>query len=143
MNHEDRDRFSLRRAESTRPTAAAGLVLAAGVLICLGLASCGADVTPLPAAPKVPFSTAAPAPTGGGDTSEPNAAAAFAAQDAADRAKAAAMGASAAAAAPTAAAMVNSRAPNTMSKDQESKAMPLPGQANDHSTPTRDKKLVK
>ena len=53
------------------------------------------------------------------------------------------MGASAASDSAAVADPANQRAPNTMSKEQESKAMPLAGQANDHSTPTRDKKLVK
>ena len=146
MNDDDHDSCDMRRAEpaaAIAATCAKGLMLATAILICAGLASCGRDVTAVPAAPALPFSTAAPTPPGGGDTSVPDAARTFDAQNIAERAKVAAMGASAAAAAPTVATLANSRAPNTMSKEQESKSMPLPGQVNDHSTPARDKKLVK
>ena len=57
--------------------------------------------------------------------------ASYALQDAAEPAKASQ---------DAAAALNKSGPPNTMSKAQESKAMPLAGQANDHSTPVRDGK---
>ena len=41
----------------------------------------------------------------------------------------------AALATPGTAPAANASPPSTMTRDQESKAMPLPGQANDHSTP--------
>ena len=45
----------------------------------------------------------------------------------------------AALATPGVAPAANARPPSTMTPEQESKAMPLPGQANDHSTPARAK----
>jgi hypothetical protein len=66
------------------------------------------------------------------DPSVPDAATAFAAQDAANKAKATQ---------DTAAVQAQSKvAPQEkMTKAEESKAMPLPGQANDHSTPVPGK----
>ena len=49
----------------------------------------------------------------------------------------------AALAAPGVAAAAKASSPSTMSRDQESKAMPLPGQANDHSTLVAPKPGVK
>lgn len=114
-------------------TRALGLTLAATVT--LSLAACGRDTDPV--LPKPVAATAAVAvapPTAAGttpDTSVPDASRTFADQDAAERAKAS-QG--------TAAALNQSGPPNTMSEAQESKAMPLAGQANDHSTPAREGK---
>ncbi len=60
------------------------------------------------------------------DPSVPDASTVFAAADAADRAKAARI-----------AATVQKPGPvgKVMTKEEESKSMPMPGQANDHSTP--------
>ncbi len=65
------------------------------------------------------------------DPSLPDAATTFAAQDAADKAK---VGQN------TAALPQKPASREKMTKEEESKAMPLPGQANDHSTPALDKK---
>lgn len=46
---------------------------------------------------------------------------------------------SAALAKPGVAPAANASPPSTMTRDQESKAMPLPGQVNDHSTPAPSK----
>ena len=76
------------------------------------------SATPIPQMPK-------------GDPSVPDAATAFAAQDPGDKTKAT----------QSTTAMQHKAAPQeTMTKTEESKAMPLPGQANDHSTTALDKK---
>lgn len=74
------------------------------------------DTTPIPQFSK-------------GDPSVPDASTAFAAQDAADKAKAM----------EDTTALQQKPAPQEpMTKTEESKAMPLPGQANDHSTTALD-----
>lgn len=76
------------------------------------------NATPIPQMPK-------------GDASVPDASSALATQDAADKAKAT----------PDTTALQHKQAPQeSMTKAEESKAMPLPGQANDHSTTALDKK---
>jgi len=75
------------------------------------------NATPIPQMPK-------------GDPSVPDAATAFSAQDAAEKTKVM----------QDATALQKKPAPQEkMSKAEESKAMPLPGQANDHSTTALDK----
>jgi hypothetical protein len=75
------------------------------------------NATPIPQMPK-------------GDPSLPDAATAFAAQDAAEKAKAM----------QDTTALQQKLAPEEkMTKAEESNAMPLPGQANDHSTTALDK----
>ena len=69
--------------------------------------------------PPPPVSRDLPAVSGAPDPSVPDAKAALAA-DAASAAQA-----------------ENSSAPSTMTEEQKSKAMPLPGQANDHSSPAK------
>lgn len=64
-----------------------------------------------------------------GDPPVPDAATAFAAQDAADKTKAMQ---------DTTARQQKPSPQEEMSKAEESKAMPLPGQVNDHSTTARD-----
>ena len=90
-------------------------------IVAVGLAACAPDAATALVGRKVPVleSAAAPASGAAADTSVPAAAATFAAQAAADLAKAA--------------------TPTTMTAEQESKAMPMPGQANDHSTTARNK----
>ena len=99
----------------------------------LNLAACGRDTGPVPAVPATTTAAVGPATSSGvgSDTSVPDASSSFAAQDAAMRAKALQ---------DAAAALNTSGPPSTMSKEQESKTMPLPGQANDHSTGARDDK---
>ena len=76
-----------------------------------------ANATPIPQMPK-------------GDPSVPDAATVFAAQDAADKTKSM----------QDTTALQHKPAPQErMTKAEESKAMPLPGQANDHSTTALDK----
>ena len=102
-----------------------GIALA---LVVMGLAACGpASVSPVGSAPVLTVQSPSTAGTTG-DTSVPDAAQTFATQ-----------GAAAAARASASAAVANVGPPSNMSKDQESKSMPLVGQANDHSAATRDK----
>jgi len=111
------------------------LGLALSLAVALSLAACGRDSGPVVVAPAPVVATAAIGPAAPAgvrmDTSVPDATSVFAAQAAAERAKALQ---------DAAAAANNSGPPNSMSKEQESKAMPLAGQANDHSTPGRDDK---
>ena len=65
-----------------------------------------------------------------GDPSVPDASTVFAAQDAAEKAKAMQ---------DTTALQHNAAPQEKMTKEEESKAMPLPAQANDHSTTAIDK----
>ena len=90
-------------------------------ILVVGLVGCVPDAATALVGRKVPVMESASAPAAGvaADPSVPDAATTFATQAAADRAKA-----------PT---------PSTMTAEQESKAMPMPGQANDHSTTARDK----
>jgi len=117
----------------TRLGIAQALGLALAFTLTLNLAACGRDTGPAPAVPAA--TTAAIGSTtsagAGRDTSLPDASSTFAAQEAALRAKALQ---------DAAAALNDSGPPSTMSKEQESKTMPLPGQANDHSTAARDDK---
>ena len=102
-----------------------GIALA---LVVMGLAACGpASVSPVGSAPVLTVQSPSTARTTG-DTSVPDAAQTFATQ-----------GAAAAARASASAAVANVGPPSNMSKDQESKSMPMVGQANDHSAATRDK----
>ena len=112
-------------------TPALGLALT--VAAALNLVACDRDAGPVLAAAAPATVSAGPATPGGGapDTSVPDAASTFAAQDATERAKALQ---------DAAAALNKTGPPTTMSKEQESKTMPLPGQANDHSTAGRDDK---
>ena len=105
------------------------LSLALTLAITLNLVACGRSAGPvLPVAPAASAAAAWPA----SDPSRPDAASVFAALDDAERAKAL----------QDAAAALNTSGPqNTMTKEQESKAMPLRGQANDHSAVVRDDKV--
>ena len=108
-----------------------GIALA---LVVMGLAACGpASVSPVGSAPVLTVQSPSTARTTG-DTSVPDAAQTFATQGAAAAARA-----SASAAVAAVAAVANVGPPSNMSKDQESKSMPVVGQANDHSAATRDK----
>ena len=107
----------------------------AGAALALVLAGCQKSD-----APEVPSSGASPQPVTNaspiaampkGDPSVPDAATAFAAQDAADRTKAMQ---------DTTALRQKSEPQEKMTKAEESKAMPLPGQANDHSNTALDNK---
>jgi hypothetical protein len=113
------------------PARTRALSVAVTLTLALNLVACGRNADPVPAG-----STAASASVGQSilvgvvvDTSVPDASLALGASDDAKRA---------AAATETAAAMNKSGPPNTMSEEEESKAMPLSGQANDHSAPARD-----
>jgi hypothetical protein len=106
----------------------------AGVALAVVLASCQKSDAPAvtsTSAPPQPVTNAAPIPQfPKGDPSVPDADTAFAAQDAVDKTKAM----------PDTAAPQQKPAPQEeMTKAEESKAMPLPGQANDHSTTALDK----
>jgi hypothetical protein len=84
------------------------------------------DALPPSAASTTPMAQVPP-----GDPSLPDASAVVAALDAADKAKAM----------QETAALQKKPAPQEkMTKGEESKAMPLPGQANDHSTTALDKR---
>ena len=91
-------------------------------IVAVGLSACAPDAATALAARKVPVLESAGAPASGAAaaTSVPDAGATFAAQDAAALAKVA--------------------TPSTMTAEQESKAMPMTGQVNDHSAPARDKR---
>ena len=102
-----------------------------GAVLAAGLAACGPDVVApfvVPVSPEVAQVAAGPQ-VAAPDTSVPDASATFAAQDLADRAKAL----------QDAAALNKPNPPTTMTPAQESKSMPLPGQANDHSAPVSAK----
>jgi hypothetical protein len=106
----------------------------AGVALAVVLASCQKGEAPAvtsSGAPPPPVANATPIPQfPNGDPSVPDAAPAFAAQDAADKTKAM----------QNTTAMQHGPAPQEeMTKAEESKAMPLPSQANDHSTTALDK----
>ncbi len=106
----------------------------AGAALAMVLAGCqksDAPATTSSGAPPEPVTNASPIPQmPKGDPSLPDAAAALATQDAADKTKAM----------QDATALQQKAAPQEkMTKAEESKAMPLPGQANDHSTTTLDK----
>ncbi len=110
-----------------------GIAPTLGLALTLSLVACGRD-NGLGAAEQAATTAPLGTPirsTVEADTSVPDAATSFAAQDAAARAKALQ---------DTAAALNKSGPPSTMTKEQESKAMPLPGQANDHSATARDDK---
>ena len=106
---------------------------AVGLTLALNLVACGPDNRPVPAKPAAAAAAVGTAlPAGAASQpSVPDAAVVFSPQDAAERAKAS----------QAAGAALNKTGPKTtMSKDQESKDMPLAGQANDHSVATRDDK---
>lgn len=105
---------------------------ALGLALTLSLVACGRDPKPVMAVPaQIPAPAGAVTTAGAGpNPSVPDASGTFAAQDSAERAKAL----------QDQGALNKSGPPSTMSKEQESKAMPLPGQANDHSTAVRDDK---
>ena len=93
------------------------LLAAGGTLTACGRKDAPAPLSPagaVIAAPSAAGSTSGPVTGGGVDTSLPDTTAALAVPGVASAAKAS--------------------PPSTMSRDQESKSMPLPGQANDHST---------
>ena len=106
-----------------------------GAALAIMLAGCQRSDAPavsLRGAPPEPITTATPTPAmPKGDPSLPDAATAFAAQDAAEKTKAM----------QDSIAIEQKPAPQEeMTKAEESQAMPLPGQANDHSTTALDKK---
>ena len=102
-----------------------------GAVLAFGLSACGQDARPAlgePVRPETAQAAAAPS-SRVPDTSVPDAATAFAAQDAAERAKAL----------PAVVASNKPDPPTTMTPAQESKSMPMAGQANDHSVPATAK----
>ncbi len=107
----------------------------AGAALAMVLAGCQKSDAPAStssgAPPESVTTNASPVPQmPKGDPSLPDAATALAAQDAADKTKAL----------QDATALQQKPAPqDKMTKTEESKAMPLPGQANDHSTTAVDK----
>ena len=111
--------------------AAAPSVCAA--VLCAGLVGCDREHDVLKPMPQV--LEAKPSTQGvSADNSVPDASAVFAAKDAADKARGAL----------DTAALQQAAAPQkAMTKEEESKAMPLPGQVNDHSTTAPDKKKGK
>ena len=105
-----------------------------GAALTMALAGCQKSDAPAitsNGAPPEPVTNAAPIPQmPKGDPSVPDATTAFAAQDAAEKTKAM----------QDTTALQQKPAPQEeMTKVEESKAMPLPGQANDHSTTALDK----
>jgi hypothetical protein len=107
----------------------------AGAALGMVLAGCQESVVPAvnsSGLPLEPISNASPIPQMlQGDPSLPDAATTFAAQDAADKTKAI----------QDTNALQQRKVPQEkMTKTEELKAMPLPGQANDHSTTALDKK---
>lgn len=107
----------------------------AGAALAMALAGCQRSDLPAVAtdgAPPQPVTNAAPIPQmSKGDPSVPDAATAFVAQDAADKTKAMR---------DTTTLQQKPTPQEKMTKAEESKAMPLPGQANDHSTTALDRK---
>jgi len=106
----------------------------AGAALAMVLAGCQKSDAPgivSSGAPLQPVTNATPGPqVSNGTPSVPDAATTFAAQDAADKTKAT----------PDTTALQQKSAPQEkMTKAEESMAMPLPGQANDHSTTALDK----
>ena len=105
-----------------------------GAALAMVLAGCQrSDAPPVTSngAPPQPVTNAAPIPQmPKGDPSLPDAANALAAQDAADKTKAMQ---------DTTALQQKATPQEEMTRAEESKAMPLPSQANDHSTPALDK----
>ena len=106
----------------------------AGVALAMVMAGCQRSDAPAiisNGAPPQPVANATPIPQmPKGDPSVPDAATAFAAQDAAEKTKAM----------QETTALQQKPAPQEkMTRAEESKAMPLPGQANDHSTTALDK----
>ena len=106
----------------------------AGAALTMVLAGCQRTDAPAitsSAAPPQPITNATPIPQmPKGDPSLPDAATAFAAQDAIDMTKAMQ---------DTNALQQKAAPQEKMTTAEESKAMPLPGQANDHSTTGLDK----
>jgi hypothetical protein len=103
------------------------------LVVLLAVAACGQTAAPGSARGGLSDAAAlaaAAVPGNAADTSVPDAATVFAAQDRA----------AIAAAAPLPPA---NPASSSLSKTEESKAMPLPGQANDHSVPARERQLGK
>ena len=105
-----------------------------GAALAMVLAGCQKSDAPaitLNGAPRESVTNTSPIPQmPKGDPSLPDAAAVFAAQDAAEKTKALQE---------TTALQQKPSPQETMTKVEESKAMPLPGQANDHSTTALDK----
>jgi hypothetical protein len=101
----------------------------AGAALAVVLAGCQKSEPPAissTGAPPAPVTNGTPtAQTPKGDSSVPDASTTFAAQDAAEKTKATP---------DTAAPQQKPAREEEMTKAEESKAMPLPGQANDHST---------
>ena len=106
----------------------------AGAALAMALTGCQKSDAPAitsNGAPPEPITNTAPIPQfAKGDPSVPDASTVFAAQDAAEKARAMQ---------DTAALQQKSAPQEKMTKAEESKAMPLPGQANDHSTTALDK----
>ena len=105
----------------------------AGAALAMALSGCQKSDAPAITSngvPPEPLTNAAPVPQfHKGDPSVPDASIVFATQDAAEKAKAM----------QDTAALQQKPAPQEeMTKVEESKAMPLPGQANDHSTTALD-----
>ena len=109
-------------------------IFTGGAALVIMLAGCQRSDAPAitsNGAPPQPVTNATPIPQmSKGDPSVPDAATVFAAQDAADKTKAMQ---------DTTALQQKAAPQEEMTKAQESKAMPLPGQANDHSTTALDK----
>jgi hypothetical protein len=105
-----------------------------GVALAMLLAGCQRSDAPAITSngtPRQPVTNATPIPQiPKGDPSLPDAATVFAAQDAAEKAKAMQ---------DTTVLQQKSAPQEKMTKAEESKALPLPGQANDHSTTALDK----
>jgi PBP1b-binding outer membrane lipoprotein LpoB len=106
----------------------------AGAALAMVLAGCQKSDAPAitsNGAPPQPVTNVTPSPQmPKGDPSVPDASTVFAAQDAAEKAKAMQ---------DTAVAQQKPAPQEEMTKPEESTAMPLPGQANDHSTTAPDK----
>ncbi len=104
--------------------------LLVGAVATLSLAACQNESAGVPDDTRLPaIVTATPA-----TPAVPDAATALAAQDAADKAKARQHGGT---------SLDTSNPASTMSKGEESRSMPQPGQANDHSTLAPDKSQAK
>jgi hypothetical protein len=108
-------------------------IFTGGVALAIMLAGCQRSDAPITSngAPPQPVTNATPIPQmSKGDPSVPDATTVFAAKDAAEKTKAMEE---------TTARQQKTAPQEKMSKAEESKAMPLPGQANDHSTTALDK----
>ena len=130
MSINARTPFLLSSRNGMRPMSAMSAVAVSAALL---LAACGKDYAspPKPLTKAAPSAPATPATMGAaGDASVPAAGAVFSTTEDSPKAEAAA---AAATGATTAAATTRSN--RTMSRAEESAAMPMAGQANDHSAP--------